>query len=75
MILDTLKQFKPYSISPGYHSDMILYGTESTDELILINMILLKLYKVLFIVTINMILFLFLSMSILFYFKSLIKIK
>ena len=34
MILDTLKQFKPYSISPGYHSDMILYGTESTDELI-----------------------------------------
>ena len=34
MILDTLKQFKPYSISPGYHSDMILYGSESTDELI-----------------------------------------
>lgn len=34
MILDELKQYKPYSISPGYLSDQILYGQLEAIELI-----------------------------------------
>lgn len=34
MILDELKQYRPYSISPGYHSDQILYGQKESLELI-----------------------------------------
>lgn len=34
MILDELKQYKPYSISPGYLGDQILYGQPESIELI-----------------------------------------
>lgn len=34
MILDELKQYKPYSISPGYHSEHILYGEKLTLDYI-----------------------------------------
>lgn len=32
-MLDQLKQYKPYSISPGYHAQQIIYG-ELSDEII-----------------------------------------
>ena len=34
MILDELKHYKPYSISPGYHSEHILYGEKLTLDYI-----------------------------------------
>lgn len=34
MILDQLKQYKPYSISPGYNAAQVLYGKYDLDSLI-----------------------------------------
>lgn len=34
MILDELKQYKPYSICPGYNANKIIYGQPSKDEII-----------------------------------------
>ena len=34
MLLETLKQFKPYSISPGYNANQIIFGTYSHNDII-----------------------------------------
>lgn len=34
MILDELKQYKPYSISPGYNANSIIYGYQTVDSII-----------------------------------------